>query len=104
MIGAVGVHEVEEAGPPPPGPGAPPTNGLEYTYGGNKIGLSWTNGDPAAQTQIGYAGSGEPTGVTDTVAAGATTYETGGMVSDGWWVRHLRNGQTSAWARVFTEE
>lgn len=85
---------------PGPGPTGPPTNGLEYIYGGNKIGLQWTNGDSAAFTEIGRSSSGEPSSAQDSVAPGVTTYETGTTTSDEWWVRHARNGQFSAWAKI----
>ena len=103
MVAAMAAHDPLPAVPGDPPTGAP-TNGLEYTYGGILVGLSWTNADALAEIQIGYAASGEPLSVYDTAPAGATTYETEGTVSDGWWVRHIRNGQTSAWAQVLTEE
>jgi len=104
MVATMMHHAVDDEVDPGDPPSGPPTSGLEYTYGGSLVGLSWANGDVLANTQIGYAASGEPSSVTTSVAPGTTTYETGGSTSGGWWVRHIRNGQTSAWAQVFTEE
>lgn len=99
---ASSAHAPLPEGSPGLGPTGPPTGGAEFVYAGNKIGLQWTNGDPLAFTEIGQSES-EPTVALYQVGPGETTYETGTTTSNEWWVRHLRNGQRSAWAKIFPE-
>lgn len=98
-----GVTGFEPSTTPPDGP---PTNAVLYSYGGDSyVGLSWTNGDPDAETQIGYAedpnGTTEPTSVLATVAPGVTGYENNLVYVERcfFWVRHKRGGQLTAWVR-----
>ena len=76
------------------GPGAAPSDVDTYLYSGSKIGISWTNGDTKAQTEVSIDGGST---VHDIVAPRVDTYDTGltsGVVPA---VRHVLNGQYTAW-------
>jgi hypothetical protein len=85
------------------GPAAPPSNVTTFLYAGSLIGVQWANGDASAETEIAYAATesgGQPDGDPlsfGTVGAGETAYETGQAATQYYWVRHVRNGQYSAW-------
>jgi hypothetical protein len=97
---AAGTAASAGGGDPPDGP---PTSVSIAKYAGNLVRVQWTNGDPDSQTQVGFQGSDastEPTTVTATTTAGATSYETGETCSCWWWVRHIENGQVTAWVQA----
>ena len=79
-----------------------------YSYGGGLIGLQWTNGDPLAETEVGFRLDNtrtlEPTSVLTKVSPGVTGYETGETAGENttctWWIRHKRGGSTTAWVIV----
>ncbi len=82
-------------------PSGPPTNASAYPYGGDLVGVQWTNGDTSASTQVGYnIDDLDPTSVTATVSPSLTTYETGTEDECFWSVRHIKNGQVTAWVRA----
>jgi hypothetical protein len=86
--------------PPTIPPDGPPTNVSIYLYEGfSKVGVQWANGDPLATTEIGFNSTEdvEPTGATDLVGAGSTSWESGDVNRCWFWVRHCRGGQYSAW-------
>jgi hypothetical protein len=87
-----------------PGPTGPPKIVEMYTYGGGLIGIQWTNGDSAASTQIGLdetAPFGDDVNhFPPTQAPGVTTFETGTSITEGWFARHIRNGQVTAWVEA----
>lgn len=78
-------------------PAADPSSVSVYAYGGGLVGVQWAPGDTAAQTQIARTGGAEPTSVDTVVGPGVSTYESGDTEEFFWWVRHLRNGQTTDW-------
>ena len=86
-----------------PGPDGPPTNVSVYNAGNEpnpRTGIQWTNGDVQAQTASGFSTDPgtEPTGQWITSPAGITSQDTTDDTAGRyWWVRHLRNGQFSAW-------
>lgn len=78
------------------GPDAAPSNVNTYLYSSpaTKIGISWTNGDNTAQTDVSIDGGSS---VYTTVPAGIAQYDTGltsGVVPA---VRHTKNGITTDW-------
>lgn len=76
------------------GPDAAPSNVDTYLYSGTKIGISWTNGDDTAQTDVSIDGGSS---VHTTVPARIAQYDTGltsGVVPA---VRHTKNGITTDW-------
>lgn len=93
-----------------PGPSGAPLEASFYDYaGGAKVGIEWRNGDPSSSTQVAFAANlnvfedyptyGEPT-IHSTVPPGWTSRDLGykaGFDYTYWAVRHVRNGQYSAW-------
>lgn len=79
------------------GPDAPPTNVNTYLYSGTKIGISWTNGDATAQTDVSIDGGSS---VHTTVPAGIAQYDTGLTSGVNPAVRHTKNGITTDWAEL----
>lgn len=63
------------------------------------MGVQWTNKDITAQTQIGLSVdvSTQPSSVYWTEGSGVTSYETGTETRCFWWVRHIKNAQTTSW-------
>ena len=97
MAGPICFYQDFEGGP---GPTAAPDNGSVSFYAGNKLKVSWTNGDGDSGTQIGRSDSDTtiPTSADFTVSPGVTEYETGQTDQTKWyWVRHIRNSLTSGW-------
>jgi len=89
------------------GPDAAPSSVSAYTYGGHKIGVQWMVGDENAETQVARTDSAnDDPGTADvefTAPPGATSWESGHDANQSvfrctWWVRHVRNGQFSAWS------
>lgn len=97
-----------------PPPAAPPSNASVYFYGGDLVGVRWTNGDPLASTQIGRSVHSDGAGieVLTTASPGTAAKETGSLSyydADGnpltvadrqtyfWYVRHIRGGVVTAW-------
>jgi len=87
-------------------PTAPPSSPSAYYYGGSSVGVQWTNGDSSASTQVGFSTSDivDPASVTATVSPGITSYETGLGDPCYWYVRHIRNGFTTAWVQAPHED
>lgn len=85
--------------PPPPGPtdpnAPPPPSGLTATVvSDTRVDLSWTNADPAAETQVYRDGE-----MVATKGAGATSHQDTGLTratSYTYAVRHVRNGVAGA--------
>lgn len=100
MIHLVGLAA---AGKLPNEPGDPPaglpTNVSTYTYGGDRTGVQWTNGDTDAYTEVGRSASAgvEPVSGSYIASPGATNLETGETATEHWWVRHYKNSQDGAW-------
>jgi hypothetical protein len=84
------------AGDPPSGP---PTSPQVYEYSVGLYGVSWTNGDVLAHTEIGKSAAAliEPTSREAIKNPGITSWDSGTETCQYWWVRHVRNGQYSAW-------
>lgn len=103
MMGAYAamMRDTTPASPPTP-PEGDPSSTSAYFYGGSLVGLQWVNGDAAAYTEIGLSGAPgtEPSSVTDIVAPGVTSYETGTTTETHWWVRHKRDGIAGNWVIV----
>lgn len=87
-------------------PSGPPLSPSAYYYSGSLVGVQWTNGDGTASTQIGFSTSDviDPLTVTTTVSAGITNYETGATDPCYWYVRHIKNGSTTAWVQAPHED
>ena len=85
------------AGGAGPGPTGPPTDVSIFKHTGDLVGVQWSNGDTLSFTQIGFGALGTPETVTATVNPFVTSYETEEECSCSWYVRHIRNSQTSAW-------
>lgn len=88
-------------------PAGPPSNLSAYKWSGNDVGVTWTNGDPDASTQI-YVSSEivePPDGpFIVTRGPGVTNYDS--AIEAGtynfWYIRHLKNAQYSSW--IFVED
>lgn len=84
-------------------PDGPPTGSSTYLWSGDKVGVTWTNGDSEATTEI-YSSTildTEPSGggLEAVVAAGLTSKElnvTSGTYNY-WFIRHKKNDQYSDW-------
>lgn len=77
-------------------PVTPPSNVSRYTYAGSKIGLTWTTGEPTAQTRIYRRPNvGSAWTLIQTVAAGVTDSPTG-YTSGQFAVAHLLGTSESA--------
>lgn len=95
-----------------PGPTAAPSSGVFELLGGDDYGLAWVNGDPTSSTQIAFkTPPGEPPAGEYIVSPGVTafnvTFETGLDLNDDtefWYVRHVKNGQYSAWSAAIGPE
>lgn len=90
--------------PPTTAPDGPPVSPSLYTYQGGKVGVQWTSGDTAAETEIGYRADPfatlEPLSVLDTTAPAVTGWESGIKATTQactYWVRHKKGGQVTAW-------
>lgn len=88
-------------------PSAAPTDPVLVVFGGtgDLFGISWTNGDSTAETEIGYyedpTGVTEPTTYIDKVAPGLTTWNsTNFSYACYYWIRHRKGGSVSAWVQV----
>jgi hypothetical protein len=87
---------------PPVGPSAPPTiPASTSSVGTTTATANWTNGDSSAETVVEYGlqSAGTYT-VATTVSAGIATYTLTGLTAGlayQWRVRHVRNGQYSAY-------
>lgn len=91
--------------PPTEAPTGPPTDVGLVKFGGGLFGIWWTNGDSAAETEIGYredpTGVLEPTTYFDKVAPGLTTWNGEDFTyACYYWVRHRKGGQVSAWVQA----
>lgn len=87
---------------PPAGPSAAPTTPASTSSVGTSTATAnWTNGDSSAETVIEYKAQSLSTyTVAATLAAGIVTYTFSGLSSGTayhWRVRHLKNGQYSAY-------
>ncbi len=90
------------------GPDAAPTDVSWFFHDGDKIGVQWANGDPTAATQIYFRDevSGCPSVLPDdltfigTAPAGATSFDTTGTISCSHFIRHVKNGQFSAFVQA----
>jgi hypothetical protein len=71
-------------------PTAAPTAVARYTYGGTKLGVSWTNGDATASTRVYRYASGVWT-LVNTAAPGETTLETGFTSATLFGCSHFKN-------------
>lgn len=88
------------------GPDAAPSSVSSYTYGGDKIGVQWANGDAEAETQIALTADVDTDPTTNdikhTASPGTTSWQSGLSANIdanrcAWWCRHARNGQFSDW-------
>jgi hypothetical protein len=91
--------------PPTDPPSAAPVSAGLVKFGGGLFGIFWSNGDSAAETEIGYRqdplGVLEPTTFLDKVAPGLTTWNGENFeYACYYWVRHRKGGQVSAWTRA----
>lgn len=96
-------------------PTGKPSNGSLYRYGGDRIGVQWTNGDPSSSTEIRYKDTvaGCPalpiesnTTFKGIVGPGVTTFETGDPDSGeqcSYFIAHKKGGVYSAWHQVTTK-
>lgn len=104
MQGAACAAGVGATGPP----SGSPSGGVTSLWGGDKISLDWTNGDSTASTQIYFKddASGCPSGspadeeYINTVSPGVSTYDTSKTSACNFFLRHVKNGQYSAWHQV----
>lgn len=80
------------------GPDAAPTNLVATNPGAGNVGLTWTNGDATATTEIYRSVSGGAYQLLTTKAAAATSHtdSPGGGVAVAYFVRHLKNSVASA--------
>jgi hypothetical protein len=86
---------------PPAGPSGPPTTPSTTAIGQTTATANWVNGDPTAATEVSYQPQGGSTWtVVATQAAGTTSYTFTGLLASApyqWRVRHVLNGQFSAY-------
>jgi hypothetical protein len=91
-------------------PSGDPSAGSTYHYGGDYVGLQWTNGDSSSSTRVYYfdPSGGCPSTFPDdltyrgSVAPGVTSWETGETAHCGWWLVHYKNNTFSGWHQVIT--
>ena len=99
MIHVAGLGNREEAPDTTP-PSGPPTSPQVFEYGGAPYyGVQWTNGDSTAHTEIGNSAAAlsDPAGRDAIVSPGTTSYQTSSEECQYWFVRHVKNGQYTAW-------
>jgi hypothetical protein len=93
---------------PPEGPSGSPSGGVTSLWAGDQIFLDWINGDSSASTQIYFKddAGGCPTGGPEdeefiaTKTPGATSHGTSKTSACNFFLRHVKNGQYSAWHQV----
>jgi hypothetical protein len=90
------------------GPSGAPSGGTWWYYSGTKVGATWTNGDATASTQVYWKdiSGGCPSVLPDdaefieTVSPGVVEVETEKTVGCSLFIRHVKNGQYSAWHQI----
>ena len=90
------------------GPSGDPSGGVTSHWGGDKVALSWVNGDVTASTQAYVFSPGCPGTKPDdmtlirTYSPGVSSADTNRTEHCSYWLRHVKNGQYSQWHQVIT--